>query len=1065
MIAPEQTVCRPEVLLYALNTAAAASLASGLGLAIAWACRRRSAPLRHGILFSVLVMALLSPMIAWLSQQTRIGCIGVSLWQPAADDLSRPSALEPSASGLSDELETARFGTLHAVGDSPEDGHEGRVAAAPPRHPPPQPAKEAVGATATPAETSAQSPESGGRRGDSAPSWLVVAGTLLVIVWGMGVMVNLALLGRGLVLVARLRRRCKRADDPRLQRIVRQAARVLGLRHAPAVVVSPCAPTPMALGLFRPAIVLPKGLEQEAADGPLEALLVHELAHVTRGDHWTGLAQRLAAVLYWWNPLVHRINDHLAQAREEICDNYVLRTQANGYCFAEMLFAMAARIAGQTRLPAALGVLEPKLDGLDGRIARLLNPEEHAMTRMKPASLMAVAAFATALGGLLLISSVRGEGKPEGKPQDSEPRETAREDGAAAAIAETAQSTERTGSVTEPLDALPNKRPLPAGARVTLILDRAEYVLGENIAIGYRLENVGTEVLLYEKGAFFPASRQNDGYQVTAVPVDKNGKQIGKPLEGIPLPEHRMGRGGGWQLKPGETHEQTLYLPRYVRLEKPGRYRVRVGNHNRLDPKQQFSAGETTITLKVPTPQEARELYQQMKRLPRGPVAEIGERRDALIADFQGMIHPAYRPILQEYARNGDSDALEALGKMHTVPATEALVGVISQALDRDAPDFALAAYKNMADRLPDPQFFRHEKTDPNMHQFFAKHRDLVERTWRPEYAKTLRRLASLLTRDRQAKALEEICIIFKCVGTADDIADLTLAYTKAIEATKTLPFETHQYFRPRGVAYGYRFAVTQLLERGAKPSTNPQTPGEAAVYLLTMSRQKDFRPKDWPEQVIRWLGHENPYMRELVLELTPEPIPEAALQLLPKLLADPYVDLQIAACRTAAKHPREAFREPIRSILKKGTEEYLLNAATAAAAANGIATDQVMEIWLSRIDNADLGGKAVVRLLLAVLDDNRALSQDKLEPETLAAIKARWSRFIQEHRQKLQKGHRFKIGDPEITPDLFPRGFQFHDNGKPWPPGTSGDPRRAGLLRCEPLPGFYQNNVSCRSC
>jgi hypothetical protein len=180
--------------------------------------------------------------------------------------------------------------------------------------------------------------------------------------------------------------------------------------------------------------------------------------------------------------------------------------------------------------------------------------------------------------------------------------------------------------------------------------------------------------------------------------------------------------------------------------------------------------------------------------------------------------------------------------------------------------------------------------------------------------------------------------------------------------------------------------------------------------------------------------------MRELVLEYMPEPIPEAALEEIPRLLADDYIDLQIAACRVAQKHPRDAFRPPLLEILRSGKEEYLLNAATKAAEANGVTKDVVMEGWLARMDNADLGGKAVLRLLLSVLDDNRARTTDKLDPDVQAAAKARWERFIREKRETLRRGHRFKIGDPDITPDLFPRGFQFYFQGKPWPPLRAED-------------------------
>ena len=636
------------------------------------------------------------------------------------------------------------------------------------------------------------------------------------------------------------------------------------------------------------------------------------------------------------------------------------------------------------------------------------------ITRMNLNSTVALVGFGTVLAGVLLVSSVRAELRPKPPPRSP---------------ATTLTPWSEDEGDEDPGSGVPRG---PMG-HVTLLHDRNEYLLGENILIHYRLENPGTEPLPYEKGGFYPGLRRNDGYTITAVPVDQNGKQIGPPLEGIPKPQNFGGPDSAWTLKPGEAYEQTLYLPRYLRLDKPGRYRVRIVNGDRMDAERRFATGLTTITLKLPSPQEARAVYQRMKKLPREPVAGISERRDRVIADFEAMLHPVYLPILLEYARKGDRDALPSIGKMHTVESTQALIALVEQGLRADDVNLSLAAYGRMGERLPNPRFYLHGD-NVVMPEYYAPQRRFVERVWRPAFAAPLRRLAARLARDPEAKALGTISFIYECVGTAEDMPDLIRGYTKSIEATKTLPFETHQYFRPRGSAYGYRFSTRQLLGRGAKVPTAPQTPGAAAVYLIAMQMRNDFRPADWPEQVTRWLKYETPYLREFVLEHMPEPIPEGALEMLPELLAHDYVDLQIAACHTAKKHPREACRKPILAILQTETEKNLLNAAASAGPANGITNDRIMEVWLDRMDNDEQNGKWVVRLLLTILEDNQARSQKKLDPEITKATKARWGRFIQEHREKLRKGHRFKLGDPEITADLFPPGFRFYFKGKPWP-------------------------------
>ncbi len=223
-------------------------------------------------------------------------------------------------------------------------------------------------------------------------------------------------------------------------------------------------------------------------------------------------------------------------------------------------------------------------------------------------------------------------------------------------------------------------------------------------------------------------------------------------------------------------------------------------------------------------------------------------------------------------------------------------------------------------------------------------------------------------------------------------------------------------------------------MTRGAKVPIAPKTPGEAAVYFIALATRPDFRPADWSEQVVRWLKEDPPYLREFVLDHTPEPFPAAALDLLPQLLAHEYIDLQIAACHVARKHPRPAFKEPLQAILQKGKEEHLLNAATKAGPANGLTNDLILEIWLNRLGGNDLEGQAVSRFLEMILAADTCSSRRDLPEATRTAFLARAKKFIEANREKLRDGHRFKIGDPEITVDLVPMGFTFYHQGKQWP-------------------------------
>jgi hypothetical protein len=68
-----------EAVIYLVSLAAAVIPVCGMGLLMARACRRGSAPLRHGILVGTLALVLFSPAAVWLAQQKGVALIRVTI--------------------------------------------------------------------------------------------------------------------------------------------------------------------------------------------------------------------------------------------------------------------------------------------------------------------------------------------------------------------------------------------------------------------------------------------------------------------------------------------------------------------------------------------------------------------------------------------------------------------------------------------------------------------------------------------------------------------------------------------------------------------------------------------------------------------------------------------------------------------------------------------------------------------------------------------------------------------------------------------------------------------------
>jgi len=102
-------------------------------------------------------------------------------------------------------------------------------------------------------------------------------------------------------------------------------AKRLGVRRRPKAFLVPAAISPMLWAPFGEATVLfpAKLLERLEAEGR-QALLLHELAHLRRRDHWVRILEAVATALYWWHPVVWWARREIQLAEEACCDSWVV---------------------------------------------------------------------------------------------------------------------------------------------------------------------------------------------------------------------------------------------------------------------------------------------------------------------------------------------------------------------------------------------------------------------------------------------------------------------------------------------------------------------------------------------------------------------------------------------------------------------------------------------------------------------------------------------------------------------------------------------------------------------
>jgi beta-lactamase regulating signal transducer with metallopeptidase domain len=160
------------------------------------------------------------------------------------------------------------------------------------------------------------------------------------IIWCAGVALGGSAVLVGLWRTAGLRRGSQRLGDAEWCRLITDLSDRLRLRRAIELREHAAPIVPLTWGIFHPAVLLPS--QARTWSEPLRrAVLLHELAHVQRGDVACQLLGRVACLLYWFHPLAWYGLRQLRQEREQACDDAVVQSGEKASDYAEQLLQVA----------------------------------------------------------------------------------------------------------------------------------------------------------------------------------------------------------------------------------------------------------------------------------------------------------------------------------------------------------------------------------------------------------------------------------------------------------------------------------------------------------------------------------------------------------------------------------------------------------------------------------------------------------------------------------------------------------------------------------------------------
>jgi type II secretion system protein G len=259
-----------------------------------------------------------------------------------------------------------------------------------PSHPLSEPAGDAVLATFAPSGTGIDESHSASGRQLADPPTVNTApiapqsvvfnwkrwAPQITLAYAVGVTAMLLRLAAALYGGHRLRGTAQPIGNPSVVQTMEKCVAKLGMRVVPVIASCSRTTTPLVVGILKPAILLPIAVLGQFTPQQIEAILLHELAHIRRYDHLTNLLQRLIEMLLFFHPAVWWLSRNVSVERENCCDDMAIAWGSERCNYAEALVRVSEiRLGAERRSAHGAAVLAATGNGptrLYRRVLRVL---------------------------------------------------------------------------------------------------------------------------------------------------------------------------------------------------------------------------------------------------------------------------------------------------------------------------------------------------------------------------------------------------------------------------------------------------------------------------------------------------------------------------------------------------------------------------------------------------------------------------------------------------------------------------------------------------------------------
>jgi len=164
--------------------------------------------------------------------------------------------------------------------------------------------------------------------------------------------------------------------DAGFDHTVQRLAQSLQLGKRVQAVFSEWVDVPCITGFIKPIILMPVSITCHLTTHEVEAVLLHELAHVKRNDYLLNFIQQVISILLFFNPFARLVGRFINEERENCCDDIVVRVSGSPFIYAQALLKLEENKQYQWQLALAATT---KKYALLNRIERIMKTKTHTV--------------------------------------------------------------------------------------------------------------------------------------------------------------------------------------------------------------------------------------------------------------------------------------------------------------------------------------------------------------------------------------------------------------------------------------------------------------------------------------------------------------------------------------------------------------------------------------------------------------------------------------------------------------------------------------------------------------